>query len=195
MPSGRTTAAAACSAPHVSMTASASSRSVITQGYRSRDDPGRLRRGRWPLGAVAGLDGAVMLRPMQPPAMQPRSRRLPLGGALALLVVLAATSVTTATEFPAGKEGYHSYTEVAADVAAVATAHPSIVSRFSIGKSYKGLDIWAVKVSDNVTTDEAEPEVMFDGTHHADEHMATEMTLRILHWLPAAGGAPRRGAS
>ena len=33
------------------------------------------------------------------------------------------------------------------------------------------------------TTDEAEPEVMFDGTHHADEHMATEMTLHILHWL------------
>ena len=24
---------------------------------------------------------------------------------------------------------------------------------------------------------------MFDGTHHADEHMATEMTLHILHWL------------
>jgi len=70
-----------------------------------------------------------------------------------------------------------------AEVAAVAAAHPDIVSRFSIGKSYKGRDIWAVKISDNVGVDEAEPEVMFDGTHHADEHMGTEMTLSILHWL------------
>jgi len=66
------------------------------------------------------------------------------------------------------------------------------MSRFSIGKSYQGRDIWAVKISDNVTTDEAEPEVMFDGTHHADEHMATEMTLHILHWLvDGYGTVPR----
>ena len=39
------------------------------------------------------------------------------------------------------------------------------------------------KVSDNVTVDEAEPEVMFDGTHHSDEHMGVEMTLHIFHWL------------
>ena len=61
---------------------------------------------------------------------------------------------------------------MAAEVAAVAAAHPDIVSRFSIGKSYQGRDIWAVKISDNVGVDEAEPEVMFDGTHHSDEHMA-----------------------
>ena len=72
---------------------------------------------------------------------------------------------------------------MAAEVAAVAAAHPSIVSRFSIGKSYQGRQLWAVKISDNVAVDEAEPEVMFDGTHHSDEHMGTEMTLHILHWL------------
>jgi hypothetical protein len=70
-----------------------------------------------------------------------------------------------------------------ADVAAVATAHPGIVRRFSIGKSYQGRDIWAVKISDNVGIDEPEPEVLFDGGHHADEHMGVEMTLRIMHWL------------
>ena len=40
--------------------------------------------------------------------------------------------------------------------------------------------------------DEAEPEVMFDGTHHADEHMATEMTLHILHWLVDGYGVDPR---
>ena len=88
-----------------------------------------------------------------------------------------------ATEFPAGYKGYHSYTEVAAETAAVAAAHPDIVQRFSIGKSYQGRELWAVKISDNVATDENEPEVLFDGAHHADEHMGAEMTLQIMHWL------------
>ena len=92
---------------------------------------------------------------------------------LSALLIVLTSSVASATEFPAGRTGYHSYTEMTAEVAAVAAAHPNIVSRFSIGKSYKGRDIWAVKISDNVGIDEAEPEVMFDGTHHSDEHMAT----------------------
>ena len=49
---------------------------------------------------------------------------------------------------------------------------PTSSSRFSIGKSYQGRELWAVKISDNVNVDETEPEVMFDGGHHADEHMA-----------------------
>jgi len=100
----------------------------------------------------------------------------------AALLILSTASIATATEFPAGRTGYHSYTETTAEVAAVAAAHPDIVSRFSIGKSYQGRDIWAVKISDNVGVDEAEPEVMFDGTHHSDEHMGTEMTLHILQY-------------
>ena len=111
---------------------------------------------------------------------------------LAALLLVMTTSIATATEFPAGRTGYHSYTEVTTEVAAVAAAHPDIVSRFSIGKSYQGRDLWAVKISDNVNVDEAEPEVMFDGTHHADEHMATEMTLHILHWLVDGYGVDPR---
>ncbi len=111
---------------------------------------------------------------------------------LAIALVLAAASTAAASEFPAGKQGYHSYTEMAADVAAVAAAHPDIVSRFSIGKSYQGRDLWAVKISDNVNVDEPEPEVMFDGGHHADEHMSTEMTLHILHWLVDGYGVDPR---
>ena len=99
------------------------------------------------------------------------ARARALSPLLAIALVLAAASTAAASEFPAGKQGYHSYTEVAAEVAAVAAAHPDIVSRFSIGKSYQGRELWAVKVSDNVNVDEPEPEVMFDGGHHADEHM------------------------
>jgi carboxypeptidase T len=103
--------------------------------------------------------------------------------AVLLTMLVAPTQARAASEFPKGWEGYHTYTEMTTEVGAVATAHPDIVRRFSIGKSYLGHTIWAAKISDNVATDENEPEVLFDGGTHSDEHMGVEMSLRILHWL------------
>jgi len=123
------------------------------------------------------------------------SRRpsLPLRALLiALGLLIGLPTVVLATEFPAGWTGYHSYTEIAAETAAVAAAHPDIAERFSIGKTYQGRDIWAMKISDNVATDEAEPEVLFDGNIHADEHMGAEMVLKIMHWLVDGYGTDPR---
>ncbi len=103
-----------------------------------------------------------------------------------------APSARAADEFPPGYEGFHTYAEMSAEVAAVAAAHPDIVQRFSIGKSQEGRTLWAAKISDNVATDEAEPEVLYDGLHHSDEHMGLEMTLRILHWLTDGYGTDER---
>ena len=106
---------------------------------------------------------------------------------VSLLLTLAATMPTATAaaepEFPNGATGYHTYPEMAAEVSQAATEHPDIVQRFSIGRSYEDRALWAVKISDNVATDEAEPEVLFDGLHHGDEHMSLEMTLAILGWL------------
>ncbi len=121
-----------------------------------------------------------------------RAPRRSIGPILAMMLLLGTAIPTAGSEFPVGKEGYHSYTEVGADLAAVAAAHPDIVSRFSIGQSYKGRQLWAVKISDNVNVDEAEPEVLFDGGIHADEHMGTEMALRIIHWLADGYGTDPR---
>ena len=43
-----------------------------------------------------------------------------------------------------------------------------------------------------MATDEAEPEVLYDGLHHGDEHMGLEMTLQILHWLTDGYGTDAR---
>jgi carboxypeptidase T len=104
---------------------------------------------------------------------------------LVLSAALVATGPTAAADpaFPPGDSGFHTYLEMAAQVKAVADAHPAIVERFSIGQSHQGRALWAVKISDNVATDEAEPEVLFDGLHHGNEHMSQEMTLAILGWL------------
>lgn len=112
----------------------------------------------------------------------------PVLAALALVTVMAATAsvapaAAAAADFPDGFEGYHTYAEIEAETAAVAAAHPAIARRFSIGRSYQGRELWAMKISDHVATDEAEPEVLYDGGHHGDEHMGVEMALRIMHWF------------
>ena len=88
-----------------------------------------------------------------------------------------------ATDFPSGYTGYPHLRRDRGRRKAVADAHPDIAQRFSIGKSYQGRELWAMKISDNVATDENEPEVLFDGGHHADEHMGVEMVLKIMTWL------------
>jgi carboxypeptidase T len=112
-----------------------------------------------------------------------RPRRSRAAAALAGLALLLLVPGTALADFPRGFEGYHTYAEVGTLTKAVADAHPDIVRRFSIGKSYQGRELWAMKISDNVATDENEPEVLFDGGHHADEHMGVEMVLKIMTWL------------
>ena len=113
--------------------------------------------------------------------------------AIALLIpAVAPAGALAARDFPAGWKGFHTYPEMVADIQAVAAAHPGIVHLFSIGTSYQGRELWAAKVSDNVGTDENEPEVLFDGLHHSDEHMGLEMTLHILHWLTDGYGSSSR---
>ena len=127
-----------------------------------------------------------------------RARRTaaPVAGAALVASLLASFGAAPASaadpDFPSGQEAFHTYAEMAAEVQAAADAYPAIVERFSIGKSYKGRELWAVKISDNVGTDEPEPEVMLDGLHHADEHMSLEMTLAILRWLTEGYGSSTR---
>jgi hypothetical protein len=70
----------------------------------------------------------------------------------------------------------------------VADAHPGIVRVFSIGRSHQGRRIWAAEVSDNVGQDEGEPEVLFDGLHHAREHLSAEMAIYVLDLLAGRYG-------
>jgi carboxypeptidase T len=85
--------------------------------------------------------------------------------------------------FPPADSAYHDYAEMIAELEQAAADHPGIFQLFSMGLSYQGRDIWAGKISDNVATDEAEPEVLFTHHQHAREHLTVEMalyTLRIL---------------
>ncbi len=105
-------------------------------------------------------------------------------GLLAAVALIVFTAVpAAASDFAAKDSLYHSFTEMVTDIHAVEAAHPDIVHVFSIGKSYQGRDLWAAKISDNVATDESEPEILFDALHHAREHMTVEQALYLLHLL------------
>lgn len=106
--------------------------------------------------------------------------------AAALLVPLAvapATALAAEPDFPASMSGYHNFPEMVAAIQTAADAHPDIMTMFSMGKSYQGRDIWAAKISNNVATDENEPEVLVDALHHAREHMTVEQALALMTWL------------
>ena len=131
--------------------------------------------------------------------MHHHAPRLALGLALLLVlssaVSLATAPATAAADFPAYDSRYHTYAEMVAEINATRDAHPDIVAISSIGKSYQGRDLWVAKVSDNVATDESEPEVMLDSLHHAREHLSLEQNLAVLRWLTAGYGTTRASPS
>jgi hypothetical protein len=88
-----------------------------------------------------------------------------------------------ALDFPPADSGYHNYAEVIAEIDAAVAAYPNLVSKFSIGRSYQGRELWATKISDNVGVDENEPEVLFTHGQHAREHLAVEQAVYILKEL------------
>jgi carboxypeptidase T len=106
-----------------------------------------------------------------------------------LLLVLACSLATQAPAQAAELPGYHDYAAMSQHIAAVAAAHPDIVSRFSIGRSYGKRELWAVKISDDVAVDELEPEVLFTFGQHAREHITVEQGLYLLDQLTS--GDPR----
>jgi hypothetical protein len=113
--------------------------------------------------------------------------------ALALCVLLTLSiSPAAAAEFPAGFGYFHTYAEMEAVLDAAVADHPGIARKFSIGRSYQGRQIWALKISDNVGTDESEPEAMIDGLMHARERASAEMAIYLVRLLTDGYGGNQR---
>jgi len=103
--------------------------------------------------------------------------------AVTLLAGLVPGAVAAEPDYPAYDSGYHTNAEMVAEIRAAQAAYPEIVQVASIGKSYRGRDIWVAKISDNVAEDEDEPEVLVDALHHARERLTVEQALYLLRVL------------
>lgn len=80
--------------------------------------------------------------------------------------------------------GYYTFAQMTAAIDALVLAYPSIASKTSIGTSVQGRDLWVIKISDNVGTDETnEPEVYFQGVQHAREAIGGSSMIFLMQYL------------
>jgi hypothetical protein len=98
----------------------------------------------------------------------------------------------TTLDFPTSDSRYHNFAEMTAEINSVVSSRSSIARQSVIGTSYQGRNIVAIKISDNVATDEGEPEVLFTHHQHAREHLTVEMALYLLHLLADNYGSDSR---
>ncbi len=80
--------------------------------------------------------------------------------------------------------GLWEFRSLQADLFALAEQYPQIVQVVSLGQSHEGRQVWAVKLSDDVSTeDPTEPETLFIGGQHAREWIGVEVPFLIAHYL------------
>ncbi len=79
---------------------------------------------------------------------------------------------------------YFNYDTMTTELYNIANNHSEIAVLYSIGTTYEGRDIWAMKISDNPHEyEEEEPEVLFTGAHHGREWASYEVPLYLLYYL------------
>jgi carboxypeptidase T len=106
----------------------------------------------------------------------------PKGDADEQLAQLGKADIGT-MDFPSGYTGYHNYAETTAELNQTVTDHPNLVRLSTIGNSYQGRALYALKISNNPAVDQAKPEVLFTCNQHAREHLTVEMCLHIIQRL------------
>jgi len=94
-------------------------------------------------------------------------------------------------------EGYRTYNDMLSELEQLEIDYPDLCKLYDIGdsrgKEYSDAgnqnyddyyhDIWALKLSDNVTIEEDEPGVIYLGEHHGRETISLEMNMAIIYYL------------
>jgi hypothetical protein len=78
---------------------------------------------------------------------------------------------------------YHTYDSMVAELNQILADHPAITRLISLGKSVQNRDIWAMRVTDNPTVEEAEGEIQILGNMHGNEKIGTEVSMYALNYL------------
>lgn len=79
--------------------------------------------------------------------------------------------------------GYYQFSQMVTAMDNLVATYPSIAQKFTLGTSVEGRDIWCIKISDNVATDENEPEVLFMGLQHAREAIGGSSMIFLMQYL------------
>ncbi|MDA2809151.1 M14 family metallopeptidase [Nocardiopsis sp. RSe5-2] len=95
-------------------------------------------------------------------------------------------------DFPPSDSGYHNYDELTEVVDEVVADNPDLAAKVSVGSSYEGRDLMAVKITSDVGTDHDRPEVLFTHSQHAREHLTVEMAVYLLRMFTEDYGTDPR---
>lgn len=80
--------------------------------------------------------------------------------------------------------GYFTLAEVWAELDEMFTDYPNLITeKASIGTTHQDRDIYYVKISDNPTVDENEPEVLYTALHHAREPESMMLLIYYMYYL------------
>ena len=112
----------------------------------------------------------------------PRGLVLALGFTL-LATLLGAARPVAAAE-PAGYEHFHTYAETVAVMNDIVDRRPNVARKVSIGRSYQGREIWAVKLTNNVNdSSRGKPEILIHGLTHGRERASSELAIYMMRVL------------
>ncbi|MEO0106563.1 MAG: M14 family zinc carboxypeptidase [candidate division WOR-3 bacterium] len=78
---------------------------------------------------------------------------------------------------------YYTYNEMVQELNQIAGSYPNITHLVSIGQSWQGRNIWAMKISDNPSQKEPEPRVLISAVHHAREPIGCSICMDFIKYL------------
>jgi len=84
---------------------------------------------------------------------------------------------------PGGMGGFYTYAEMVTKIDEVVALYPTLAQKINLGSTIQGRTIWAVKISDNVTVDENEPEVLYTALQHAREAITGTSMIFFMQYL------------
>lgn len=94
-----------------------------------------------------------------------------------------AVVMATTIEDMAGWDRYPTYEVYRAMMKKFETDYPTLCKLDSIGTTVQGRKLYVIKISDNVESDEPEPEVFYTSTMHGDETTGYILLLRLTDYL------------
>ena len=79
-------------------------------------------------------------------------------------------------------DAYPKYSEYVAKMQYYASTYPTLCSLESIGTTQGGRDLWVLKITDNVSVSEGEPEFLYTSSMHGDELVGFPLMIRLIDY-------------
>ncbi len=80
--------------------------------------------------------------------------------------------------------GFYTLAEVGAQLDSMFVNYPNLITqKVSLGSSVEGRPVWMVKISDNPTVNETEPQVLYTALIHAREPESMEQLIYFMYYL------------